>query len=119
MDKAYKNNDFMMGRDARPLRILSEYLEPQSRFARYRIADTVVFFGSARALPHDLASEELENAKATGNETTDAVSNIHRGSEAPLNSAPKTVGIIKYPTNDRAAHAIPHNSVSPGKMLRK
>ena len=70
MDKAYKNNDFMMGRDARPLRILSEYLEPQSRFARYRIADTVVFFGSARALPHDLASEELENAKATGNETT-------------------------------------------------
>jgi len=69
MDKAYKNSDFMMGRDARPLRILSEYLEPQARFARYRIADTVVFFGSARALPHDLATEELANAKLSGNET--------------------------------------------------
>ena len=68
MEKAYKNNDFMMSRDARALRILSEYLEPQARFARYRIADTVVFFGSARALPKDEAENELVNAKATGNE---------------------------------------------------
>ena len=69
MDKAYKNNDFMMGRDARVLRILSEYLEPQARFACYKIADTVVFFGSARALPRDLAEEALANAKTTANET--------------------------------------------------
>ena len=68
MEKAYKNNDFMMSRDARALRILSEYLEPQARFARYRIADTVVFFGSARALPKDVAAEELTNARATENE---------------------------------------------------
>ena len=67
MDKAYKNQDFLMSRDARPLRILSEYLEPQARFARYRVADTVVFFGSARALPSDKAEEALVNAKSTGN----------------------------------------------------
>jgi len=67
MDKAYKNNDFLMSRDARPLRILSEYLEPQARFARYKVADTVVFFGSARALPTERAAEALVNAKATGN----------------------------------------------------
>jgi uncharacterized protein (TIGR00730 family) len=67
MDKAYKNRDFLMGRDARPLRILSEYLEPQARFARYKVADTVVFFGSARALPAEQADEALVNAKATGN----------------------------------------------------
>ncbi len=66
MEKAYKNNDFLMSREARPLRILSEYVEPQARFARYRIADTVVFFGSARALPTDKAEEALVNAKATG-----------------------------------------------------
>jgi uncharacterized protein (TIGR00730 family) len=67
MDKAYKNNDFLMSREARPLRILSEYIEPQARFARYKVADTVVFFGSARALPTDKAEEALVNAKATGN----------------------------------------------------
>lgn len=67
MEKAYKNSDFLMGREARPLRILSEYLEPQARFARYKVADTVVFFGSARALPIDAAEEALVNARATGN----------------------------------------------------
>ena len=67
MEKAYKNSDFLMGREARPLRILSEYLEPQARFARYKVADTVVFFGSARALPLEHAEEALVNAKSTGN----------------------------------------------------
>ena len=67
MDKAYTNNEFLMSRDARPLRILSEYLEPQARFARYKVADTVVFFGSARALPSDKAADALVNARATGN----------------------------------------------------
>jgi hypothetical protein len=34
--------------DARPLRLLSEYLEPLSQFRNEDIHDTVVFFGSAR-----------------------------------------------------------------------
>jgi uncharacterized protein (TIGR00730 family) len=34
--------------DARPLRILSEYLEPLSHFRKQKIHDTIVFFGSAR-----------------------------------------------------------------------
>jgi len=68
MEKAYKNHDFLMSGDARPLRILSEYIEPRSRFARYRVADTVVFFGSARSLPVEQAEEALSNAKSTGNE---------------------------------------------------
>ena len=67
MEKAYKNSEFLMGREARPLRILSEYLEPQARFARYKVSDTVVFFGSARALPVERAEEALVNAKSTGN----------------------------------------------------
>src|SRR5580700_5694510 len=45
---AYKNEDFLKGPDSRPLRILSEYLEPLSHFRRQRIRDTIVFFGSAR-----------------------------------------------------------------------
>jgi uncharacterized protein (TIGR00730 family) len=45
---AYKNEEFLKGPDSRPLRILSEYLEPLSHFRKQRIRDTIVFFGSAR-----------------------------------------------------------------------
>jgi uncharacterized protein (TIGR00730 family) len=45
---AYKNEDFMDGADARPIRILSEYLHPLSHFRDEKIQDTIVFFGSAR-----------------------------------------------------------------------
>jgi len=66
MEKAYKNLEFLNSRDARTLRILSEYLEPQSRFAHYRVSDTVVFFGSARALPADQARQQLTEAESGG-----------------------------------------------------
>jgi uncharacterized protein (TIGR00730 family) len=64
--KAYKNLDFLMSRDARTIRILAEYLEPQSRFEHYRITDTVVFFGSSRAEPPDAAEKALEAARGGG-----------------------------------------------------
>jgi len=47
--KAYRDLEFLMGPDARPLRILAEFLEPASRFRRLRVRDTIVFFGSSRA----------------------------------------------------------------------
>jgi predicted Rossmann-fold nucleotide-binding protein len=46
--KAYREPAFINSRDARPLRILAEYLEPKSRFEHFGIEDTIVFFGSAR-----------------------------------------------------------------------
>ena len=45
---AFKNDDFLAAEEARPIRILSEYLYPQDVFAKQNITDTVVFFGSAR-----------------------------------------------------------------------
>src|SRR6478752_1989444 len=45
---AYENESFLNSPDGRVLRILSEYMEPLSRFRRQQIQDTVVFFGSAR-----------------------------------------------------------------------
>ncbi len=45
---AYKNERFLGSEDARPLRILAEYLEPLAALKRERVHDTVVFFGSAR-----------------------------------------------------------------------
>ena len=49
--KAYKNVDFLNSSDARTLRILAEYLEPQKRFNEEKIKHTIVFFGSSRARP--------------------------------------------------------------------
>ncbi len=45
---AYEEAAFLASDDARPLRILAEYLEPLQRFRRARVHDTIVFFGSAR-----------------------------------------------------------------------
>ena len=45
---AYLDRDFLDSEEARPLRILAEYLEPLRRFKAQNIQDTVVFFGSAR-----------------------------------------------------------------------
>jgi uncharacterized protein (TIGR00730 family) len=45
---AYRDPSFIDGDDARPLRILAEYVEPLARFRDERVQDTIVFFGSAR-----------------------------------------------------------------------
>ncbi|HTT05779.1 MAG TPA: TIGR00730 family Rossman fold protein [Steroidobacteraceae bacterium] len=48
---AYQDAPFIEGEEGRPLRILSEYLEPLERFRRAGVHDTIVFFGSARLSP--------------------------------------------------------------------
>ena len=59
IEKAYKNLDFLASKDARPLRILSEYLHPKLQLEEQKVEDTIVIFGSARApSPEDLESEE-------------------------------------------------------------
>ncbi len=59
--KAYSNERFLNSADARTIRILSEYLEPQMRLRRRHIRNTVVFYGSARVLPLDVAQKQLKN----------------------------------------------------------
>jgi uncharacterized protein (TIGR00730 family) len=66
MEKAYKNLEFLTSRNARSLRILSEYIEPQTRFSHYNITDTVVFFGSARAIAGEDAQARLKEAEKSG-----------------------------------------------------
>lgn len=46
--KAYQDIEFLNSSDGRIVRMLSEYLQPQSKFRKYKIIDTIVFFGSAR-----------------------------------------------------------------------
>jgi len=57
--KAYKNPGFLESKNARLIRILSEYLEPASRLKWQRVRDTIVFFGSARALPLEESQTKL------------------------------------------------------------
>jgi uncharacterized protein (TIGR00730 family) len=52
-EKAYKDLDFLNSTDARSIRILSEYLEPLSRFKKLKVNNTILFFGSARMSPNN------------------------------------------------------------------
>ena len=45
---AYRDDEFLDSDEGRPLRILSEYLQPLRSFKQHRVHDTIVFFGSAR-----------------------------------------------------------------------
>jgi uncharacterized protein (TIGR00730 family) len=63
---AYLNPDFLESDEARPIRILSEYLEPLRRFREERIEDTVVFFGSARVDSRERAERALRTLRARG-----------------------------------------------------
>lgn len=47
-EKAYKDSIFINSPEARVIRILSEYLEPQKRFREMKVNNTVLFLGSAR-----------------------------------------------------------------------
>lgn len=62
--QAYRNESFLNSREARALRILAEYLEPKSRFERYRVDDTIVFMGSARFPSRETAEAALAAAEA-------------------------------------------------------
>jgi uncharacterized protein (TIGR00730 family) len=70
--KAYRNQAFLNSKEARALRILSEYLEPKSRFERHRVEDTIVFMGSARIKSHKQAEEALRKAETGGGDVEGA-----------------------------------------------
>jgi len=69
--KAYESNEFLASSDGRIIRILSEYLQPKSKFRKHKIVDTIVFFGSARLKSKREATIEYNkikklNPKSTG-----------------------------------------------------
>jgi len=62
--KAYKNGEFLNSPDGRIVRILAEFVEPNSRFIKNDVSNTIVFFGSARVLPKKDAKENLKVLEA-------------------------------------------------------
>ena len=54
------------------MRIMAEYLEPEDRFERHNISDTIVFFGSARIRSRAVAEAALESARKHGGDVARA-----------------------------------------------
>src|ERR671914_137722 len=81
---AYLDREFLDSEEARPLRILAEYLEPLRRFRAQNIQDTVVFFGSARVHSREHAEAALSRLlhRLTGTETADSDEGVIRGRKA-------------------------------------
>lgn len=61
---AYKDQRFLTSGEARAIRILSEYLDPQAQLRKAGVQNTIVFFGSARILPRNVAVEKLNELKS-------------------------------------------------------
>jgi uncharacterized protein (TIGR00730 family) len=68
---AYLNEEFLEASEARPIRILSEYLEPLRRFRQQKVQDTVVFFGSARVDSRERAERAMATLRARGERDSD------------------------------------------------
>ena len=61
LKKAYNNKEFLNGKQARPIRVLCELLEPEERLEANKVKNTIVFFGSARPKSQDVANRELKD----------------------------------------------------------
>ena len=79
---AYLDPEFLASDDARPLRIIAEYLSPLRRLRLQRVHDTIVFFGSARlSAPGPLGrfySEARELARLITLWSSTLPSDVHR-----------------------------------------
>jgi uncharacterized protein (TIGR00730 family) len=87
---AYLDPGFLESDEARPIRILAEYLEPLRRFKEQKIQDTVVFFGSARVDSRDRAERALKQLRARG------VSDADAQYETELNKSRKALEWARY-----------------------
>jgi uncharacterized protein (TIGR00730 family) len=59
----HEDPQFLQSTPGRPLRILAEYIHPYVQLKKEGIGDTIVIFGSARILPHDLALARYNRAQ--------------------------------------------------------
>src|SRR6059058_3494013 len=73
---------FLETDDARPLRILAEYLEPLRRLREQNIQDTVVFFGSARVHSRQQAQSALERLQKKRKRTREYAEALKRSRKA-------------------------------------
>lgn len=102
LKNSFHDSDFMESPEARPLRILAEYIEPRSRFQRLRIRNTVVLFGSSRALPGDDARSRCDTARQNWENARDREK---RKLKAIYERAERGVELSRYYDDARALSA--------------
>ena len=124
---AYEQPSFLESAEARPLRILAEYLEPLDRFRRAGVHDTIVFFGSARLEPDDPLGHYYQEARELARLVTEWSKSLsphsHRyvvcsgggggimeaANRGAADAAGKTIGLnISLPREQRPNHYITH-----------
>jgi uncharacterized protein (TIGR00730 family) len=63
IDPPYRDPVFMESLPARPVRILTEYIDPLERLRREKVGDTIVMFGSARIHSREQALAHLHKLR--------------------------------------------------------
>src|SRR5580698_5681591 len=63
IDPPYRDPLFMESLPARPVRIMTEYIDPLERLRHEKVGDTIVMFGSARIRSRKDALKHLQNLK--------------------------------------------------------
>ncbi len=63
IEPPYRDPVFMESLPARPVRIITEYIDPLERLRREKVGDTIVMFGSARILSRDQAMKHLQRLR--------------------------------------------------------
>ena len=103
---AYMDPAFLESDEARPIRIIAEYLEPLRRLKEQNIQDTVVFFGSARVHSRLQATRALDRLKKGNHRRTP-------GHTAALKRSRKALEWSRYYEDARAlAHELTTWSLS-------
>lgn len=87
--KAYEDLKFLDSPDGRTVRMLTEYLQPKSKFRKHKIMDTIVFFGSARL-------KSKRNALKIYNEIKNKNPKTTSGFATQLRQAQLMVDMSKY-----------------------
>ena len=90
-NKAYENLHFLNSEAARNIRVLCEMTEPNLRFAKENIKDTIVLFGSARIMSVEAARIRLEEAEASVKDPENLTHNEQRAlrlAQSAVKSAP-------------------------------
>ena len=80
--KAYADSNFLNGHDARPVRVLCELIQPESKLREQGIDNTIVFFGSARPKSSLDASKNLaafeQGLPETSKRTPDQIAELKK-----------------------------------------
>lgn len=110
----------MEGWSARSLRILSEYLEPLDRLGKYKVRDTIVFFGSARITEDGAMGRYYQAARELARmvtEWSDALQPPTRRFAVCTGGGPGIMEAANRGAHDAGAASIGMNIVLPHEQL--